>query len=264
MDLFIKETGDRNKQSIVFLHGGALAGWMWNEQLKYFKDYHCIVPDLQEHGKSKDVGQFTIDNAAAKVLNLIEKKSNNKKAHLVGISLGAQVALQMLSKSPELVDHVVLSGTLIRQIPQNEFILNLINHITKIYMPIKDTDFLIKANIRSYNIPKTYFEYLKESTEVIKKDSLSRIIHENMFFKIPDGLKKSNNPVLVLAGAKEYEIIKKSVWDLTKVLSKSKGYIAPEMVHTWNLAAPDFFNEVVKAWITDDVLSDSLIPIDEY
>lgn len=263
MGLFIKETGEENKQSIVFLHGGALGGWMWEKQLEYFNDYHCLVPDLPEHGKSKDVGPFTITDAANQVLDIIEEKTNGKKAHVVGISLGAQVALKMLSKAPKLMDHVVISGALVRQIPQSEFILNVLDYIIRMYMPIKNTDFLIKANIRSYNIPKTYFNYLKEATEVINADSLNRILHENMFFKIPD-VEKANNPVLVLAGGKEYDIMKKSAFDLTNALNNAKGYVVPNMVHTWNLAAPDFFNEVLKAWITDDILPEGLKSINKY
>ena len=46
MKLYIKETGQDNQETIIFLHGGGLAGWMWEEQVKAFNDYHCLVPDL--------------------------------------------------------------------------------------------------------------------------------------------------------------------------------------------------------------------------
>ncbi|PID21356.1 hypothetical protein CSV61_08975 [Sporosarcina sp. P3] len=53
--------GDRKQPLLVFLHGGGVSSWMWNEQVKYFKDYKCLVPDLPGHGKSKDGNNFLND-----------------------------------------------------------------------------------------------------------------------------------------------------------------------------------------------------------
>ena len=258
MDLYLKETGNDNPETIVFLHGGALGGWMWDKQLEAFKDYHCLVPDLPEHGKSSEIKPFTIKNAADDILDLIRNRAHGGKAHVVGISLGAQIAVEMLSKSPEIIDHVLISGTLVRRIPATDFLLKLLNYTIKAYMPIKDTDFLIKANIRSYNFPKEYFKTLKEATKSISSDSLNRILHENMLFKIPEGLEKVNNPVLIIAGEKEYGIIKESAKDLNEVLPNSQYFIAANMVHAWNLTEPEFFNSVLRAWITDKKLPEGL------
>jgi len=51
VDLYFKETSKNNDRTIVFMHGGGISGRMWNKQLEAFNDYHCIVPDLPEHGK---------------------------------------------------------------------------------------------------------------------------------------------------------------------------------------------------------------------
>ncbi|MCM3358342.1 alpha/beta hydrolase [Psychrobacillus sp. MER TA 171] len=52
MALYYKEDGEQNEQIILFLHGGGVGGWMWDEQVQYFKGkYHCIVPDLPGHGR---------------------------------------------------------------------------------------------------------------------------------------------------------------------------------------------------------------------
>ncbi len=259
MDLYFKETGKENPETIVFLHGGALAGWMWEKQLEAFNDYHCLVPDLPEHGKSSEVKPFTIEGAANQVLDLIRSQAHGGKAHVVGISLGAQIIVEMLSKSPELIGHVLISGTLVRRLPATDFLLKLLDYTIKAYTPIKDTDFLIKANIRSYNIPKEYFKPLKDATESISSESLNRILHENMLFKIPEGIEQVNNPVLIIAGGKEYGIIKESARDLTKVLPNSQNFIAENMVHVWNLTASEFFNEVLRAWINDKKLPGGLI-----
>ena len=83
-----------------------------------------------------------------------------------------------------------------------------------------------------------------------------------MFFKIPDGLEKAENPVLIISGGKEYGIIKESARDLREVLPHSHGCIAKDMVHVWNMVNPDFFNEVVRAWITDNPLPVGMLSLE--
>ena len=55
MNLHVKEIGQENQETIIFLHGCGLAGWMWDKQVESFKDYHCIVPDHPEHGRSAEM-----------------------------------------------------------------------------------------------------------------------------------------------------------------------------------------------------------------
>jgi hypothetical protein len=38
MDLYFKETGKNNDETIIFLHGGGIAGWMWDKQVESFHD----------------------------------------------------------------------------------------------------------------------------------------------------------------------------------------------------------------------------------
>lgn len=254
MDLYFKETGKENDETILFLHGGGVAGWMWDKQVKAFSDYHCIIPDLPEHGKSFLMKPFTIQSAAEIIIDLIKNRAYNGKAHLVGISLGGQIIIQILSMAPEVVDHALISGTLVRTIPHTETFLKLLNYLIKVYGPVKDTDFFIKANMRTYNMPKSLFNEFKEATEQIKPDSLNRILKENMLYKMPEGLENADVPVLVMTGEKDYKIIKESARDILNVLPNSKGAMAMKVGHMWNIENPELFNKTLRSWITNDEL----------
>jgi pimeloyl-ACP methyl ester carboxylesterase len=258
MSLYSKESGEGNRGTIIFLHGGGVAGWMWDEQLEAFNDYHCIVPDLPEHGQSVEVKPFTIKGTAEMVIDIIQNRAHGGKAHLVGISLGAQIIVQILSMAPEVVDHALISGTLVRSIPHTDTFLKLLNYLIKAYEPVKDTDFFIKASMRMYNMPKSLFNNFKEATRFIKQDSLNRILKENMLFKMPDGIEKASVPVLVMTGQKDYKIIKESAEDLLNVLPNSKGAVALKVGHIWNIENPELFNSVLRAWITDNEFPENL------
>ena len=64
--LYVHEAGDSGAPPIVFLHGGGLSGRMWQPQLDALTDFHCLAPDLPEHGRSGSV-PFTLPGAAAAV-----------------------------------------------------------------------------------------------------------------------------------------------------------------------------------------------------
>lgn len=250
----MKEIGKDNDETIIFLHSEGTAGWMWDKQLEAFTNYHCIVPDLPGHGKSAEVQPFTIQSTADMIIDIIKNKAKNGKAYLVGLSLGAQIIIQILSKAPEAVDHALISGALVRDSQPSETFLELLDQLIKVYLPDKNKTIRIMSYVRSYNIPKNLRGKFKESTYVIKPESLDKIIRENMLFKMPYGLEKTEMPVLVIAGQKEAEIIKESLIDFLYVLPNSRGAMAMKVGHLWNIENPELFNKTLRAWIEDNRL----------
>ncbi len=79
-----------------------------------------------------------------------------------------------------------------------------------------------------------------------------------MLFERPNGLEKVNTPVLVMFGEKDYRIIKESADELLNVIPNSKGAVAREVGHMWNMEKPELFKDVLRAWITDNPLPETL------
>ncbi len=251
VDLYFKETGKTNRKTIIFLHGEGISGWMWDGQLEAFKDYHCIVPDLPGHGMSNMVEPFTVKSVSKMIIELVQTRAHDGNAHFVGMSLGAQVVLQIMATSPECVDHAFLSGILIRNKHQTQALIKLLDYTIKIYLPVKSTDFMVKANMRTYNLPKILFSNFKQSSMVINPDSLRKILIENIIFKPSASLDKVEIPTLIINGEKDYEIIMESQQNLIKILPNSEGAVALKYGHLWNLESPKLFNRVLRMWITD-------------
>ena len=87
-----KEYGDLHKPLIMLIHGGGVGGWMWDKQVQFFSDYHCVVPEL-----INDDTDFSIEECTRKLLTIIEEKAENKRVMVIGFSIGAQIAIQMIS-----------------------------------------------------------------------------------------------------------------------------------------------------------------------
>jgi pimeloyl-ACP methyl ester carboxylesterase len=257
MRMYFRETGQSNPETIIFLHEINMAGWMWDEQVKFFQDYHCIIPDLPEHGKSQEL-HFTIKNAAEMLIDLIIDKVNNDKVHLVGIGLGGQVILEILNKAPEHVKTAFISGTLVNSSVLSENFLKLLEYLLEKYIPFKNEDITIGSYIRSYGIPRKFIKKFKESTYVIQPDSAERIIRDNIIFKIPPDLENVDVKVLITVGEKEYNVIKQSTTVLDNKLPNSKAYQVPGVGHIWNIESSQLFNQVLRSWIDQGALPDGV------
>lgn len=259
MTIYFDEKGNKNASTIVFIHGGGVSGWMWGKQLNYFKDYHCLVPDLPEHGENVDGGYISIKESAKQIAELIEKHGNGGRANVVGHSLGAKITAELLSIRPELVTHAVIASALFRSIP----LLKLF-HRRYIY---KLTTYMLKPrriaswSVKQFKFPdKTYDDSCIREFQGLTADSLYRIydeLYRNL--SIPDGLDKIDVPTLVVAGEKEPNAMRKSAADMVKIIPNAEGILMKKGLHTYPWVMHESFNKIVEAWINDKGIDDEAI-----
>lgn len=255
MSLFFKEFGREDAPTIVLLHGGGVAGWMWQPQIAQLKDeYHLLVPDLPEHGQSADVKPMTLQNAAAQVADLIRRRAHDARAHVVGLSLGAQTVIELLSQSPELIDHAVASGPLMRPLPG----IGMANLMARMYWPFRNMTWLVRWNMKSLGVPAEYFEEFRRDTATLTLDGFVRLTLANGRNRVPPNLSAVAAPTLLLVGEKELKIMRESVHDLLAAMPAAQGYIVAGAIHNWSLQLPDLFTETVRAWIADRDLPTAL------
>jgi pimeloyl-ACP methyl ester carboxylesterase len=115
--LHLRVSGDQNQPVIVFLHAVGTSGWMWEDQFQRLSGFRCIAPDLPGHGLSRSVPWRSLDDTADRIADIIRGEVPGRKAHVVGLSLGAYVGLTLLSRHQEVVDRAVLSGINVLPLP---------------------------------------------------------------------------------------------------------------------------------------------------
>jgi pimeloyl-ACP methyl ester carboxylesterase len=266
--LYVQETGPDSAPTILFLHGGGGEGWMWRPQVQAFGDYHCLVPDLPEHGKSMKVKPFTVRSAADMITDLIRQKAHGGKAHVVGLSLGAQLTAALLASAPDLAQSAFISSALVRPIPGMKLLTPKVLAATYRWgaAPFVRLDWYVRLNMRyAAGVPETYFEEFRQTTLSLTADSFAHAIYENQIFRIPPGLEKVHAPVLVTAGKGEYASMRRSINDLVASIPGAKGYLVEHRQklslaaqHNWNLSTPELFNRTLHAWIEGSPLPEEL------
>lgn len=251
MEMYVQEFGLKQSGSIVFIHGGGLSGWMWERQIENFRDFHCLVPDLPGQGKSKDINPFSIKDSALKIAALIKNRADSGKAHVVGHSIGAQIVVQLLSSSPEVLESAVVSSALVRRIPG---ISGLIKPIVKISIPLTRVEWFARLQARAFGIPEKYFTDYFADTKSITAGTLEQILVENTNYGLSKELRLCSVPTLILAGQKEIKIMRNSAKDLATALPNSKGYLVQGVGHSFIFKDPQLFNKILRAWLTNKEL----------
>ncbi|HHV64881.1 MAG TPA: alpha/beta hydrolase [Peptococcaceae bacterium] len=251
MAIHFEEYGNKTAPTIVFLHGGGISGWVWSKQIEYFKDYHCLIPDLPEHGKRKNEGEFSIKKSASLLAELIEKRANGGKAAIVGHSLGAKITVELLITRPELITSAVVASALFRPIPFMKMLHK--PFIYKLMAAMLRSKLLGPFLVKQYKFPEKALEdkCLLEFRQLTPA-TLFRIydeLYRNL--GLPKGLRQVNVPTLVMAGEKEPEAMRQSVLDLARILPVSEGILLKKGLHTYPWAQYESFNKVIEHWIND-------------
>ena len=109
IDLYYEVKGEG--QTVVFIHGLGSSCQDWEKQEPVFsKQYQVVMLDLRGHGKSqKPSGPYSMALFASDVAGVI-RSLNLAPVHVVGISLGGMIALQLAADYPELVRSFVAAN----------------------------------------------------------------------------------------------------------------------------------------------------------
>ena len=246
MSLYVEETGTAGAPSIVFMHGIAASGWMWAMQTAALADFHCLNVDLPGHGKSNRVPWVSLAATADQVAAVIEARATNGRAHLVGLSLGAHVALALLEHHAVLADRVVISGITAEPWPNRAFLgpqLWLTTGLLK-------QRWYVKMQAKALGLSPGMQAAFVENLEAMSMDTYRRIYTEAADYSVPPSLRHVTTPTLITAGGNETRIITQAVDAVTQLMPNAQGRLAPGRGHGWNVEAPDLFNAMVRAWIT--------------
>ena len=254
MSLYVREAGPAGAPAIIFLHGGGLSSAMWQPQLERLQDYHCLAPDLPEQGNSANIGPFTFADVARFVAELICERVPNGRAHIVGLSIGGAVALRLLCDAPEVIDHVMVSGTSTRINPTLAMLMRVNEPFMRYLSPEQQTHLML----RQFHIPSEYRDLVLEGVRACKPEANTHFSKELTKMVLPQ---KVQVPVLVVVGQKETIVARHAAQHLCQEIEGARGVMVPSVGHAWNLEAPDLFTRTVRAWITESPLPQELVAL---
>lgn len=106
-NLFYQLTGAGD--CLTFIHGDTLDHRLWEDQVKFFSR-HCkvLTYDMQGYGRSPNPTQSFAHHVDLKILL---DSLNISSTHLVGLSLGGEIAIDFTLEYPQLVKSLTLANS---------------------------------------------------------------------------------------------------------------------------------------------------------
>ncbi len=252
--------GQENEKTILFLHGGGVGGWTWDPVVARMADFHCLVPDLPEHGRSMDVRPFTMQLAADLAAGLVRQEAHGGKAVVVGLSEGAQTVVQMLASAPEVIERAVVSSALLLPMGGLGWLYTpkVLAWMFRLSVPpFRNNAWWMRLNMKySAAIPEEFFPQYKANFQLMNEGQFVNLILENQKFRLPTGLEKVTVPTLVIAGKREYAVVRESARQLAAALPDARAMLldlgpgsSMRTEHNWAMNAPDLFAQTVRSFI---------------
>lgn len=243
----IMEYGQQNPDIVMLLHGGGLSWWNYRElAVRLAERYHVVLPVLDGHGNN-DAPFTTIEDNAAKLISYIDTHWDGRVLAIGGLSLGGQVAVEMLSQRPDICQYTLIESALVKPMKLTAALIGPAFGMS--YGLIKQKWFA-KLQADYLGIPKALFDDYYRDTCAITKADMIAFLRANSSYAIKPELSETTAKVKIVAGSKEQKSIRDSAAALNRAIPGSGLEILPGLRHgDLSLNKPEQYVKILTDWI---------------
>ena len=245
----VKEYGQHNPDVILLLHGGGLSWWNYREVAqKLSEQYHVVLPVLDGHADS-DASFTTIEDNAAGLISYIDTHFGGQVLAIGGLSLGGQIAVEMLSQRPSICRYALLESALVKPMKMTAALIGPTFGMS--YGLIKQRWFA-KMQADYLGIPRKLFDdYFRDTCKISKADMIA-FLKANSIYAIKPSLSETEAKVKIVAGSKEQKNIRDSVKMLHEAIPGSGIEILSGLRHgDLSINKPEQYVKSLTDWIRE-------------
>ena len=242
--MYVEEQGPQDGDPILFLHGSMVAGWMWTEQVAALAATHrTIVPDLPGLGKSGAEPWTSFAGVAETVGEDLARRSP-EGAHVVGLSLGGIIALNLAVSRPELCRSLLVSGV------PSAAVSGPLRLLNRTMAAIYGTSLGARIIGRVFGMPdQESLDAFVATAKATDRSAIRAIVAEVSSGPLPDRLETIAVSTLAVVGEKDTKLAREAVPLLAAAIPDARGAQVPSVGHQWNAEAPDLFTEMIRTWV---------------
>jgi len=243
--MLFKENGNEELPTIILLHGGGLSDWALSYVVELMKnDYHIVTPVIEGHGENGDETFISIEDSAEKLIKHIDEKYDGEVFALGGLSLGAQIIIEVLARRADITQFAIIESALVIPI-KGTTALTIPTY--KLFYGLVKKRWFAKMQAQTLCVPETMFEqYFRDSLRM-SKESLINITLSNGNYNLKNSIAKTTAKVLIIVGEKEIKLMQKSAQILKSKIPNSELLISKQMKHgELSIVNPQKFVEIIK------------------
>lgn len=242
MNMYFEEYGKEHDQVIVFLHGANFVH-AFGKQYELASKYHLYVPHIMGYGNEADT-VFEADRATNALIEFIEEL--DKKVLLVGFSLGAQLAYMIVSRRPDLLTGcIMVSPWLIKDEPM---LSNVIRQNEKQFKSFKKKGMCSLIGLMN-GLPKAQRAEFVEQMQHVQLETVHNAVDNHVTLDSEPGFVKAQVRMLALAGAKEPDEVKNSIYELANMNENCVAEVWEKAAHNIPPMFAKQFNKVIDEYM---------------
>ena len=229
------EFGNKNLPPILLIHGGGSSWWNYLRQARILsEEYRVILPTLNGHGEEYQLDYVSTEDSALEILDYIKANCGGKLFAIGGVSLGGQIAMELLSLDSEIAEKAIIDGSLC--IPQPR-LAKISIFLVSLFGKLMFNKFSCKLQLSMMNklypklaYPEEIKAYYLEDLPRTPIKTLVTIYKTYMgHYKLKDMISASKAQVLYIYGEKELNCVKESAklfhqLHSNTILYEAKGY----------------------------------------
>jgi|TARA_A200000113_G_scaffold62677_1_gene53888 3-oxoadipate enol-lactonase len=235
-------------EMIIFLHGIGGNKKNWTENLIFFsKKFLSVAWDTRGYGESDDYeGDLNFEDVLYDLVKIF-KHFNKDKAHIVGLSMGGQIATLFYEKYPSYVKSLILCDThfgLSNLSPQEiEKFINLRKEPLINGKEPKDIAPIVASTLIGDANNISAYEQLVNSMELLHKESYLKTIETSMRTEHRHIFKTIDVPTFIMVGELDTLTPPSMSNEIMKEIKNSRLSIIPNAGHLSNIENPKVFNQ---------------------
>ena len=222
------EYGNQNPETVILLHGGGLSWWNYRDVAQLLSDrFHVVLPILDGHADS-DAPFTSIEDNAARIIAHIDEHFGGNVLAVGGLSLGGQIAVEMLAQRPDICKAALIESALVKPMKLTHALVGPTFEIS--YGLIKQKWFA-KMQAAYLGIPKKLFGDYFRDTCMISKEDMIAFLESNSAYSIKPALRDTQAKVHIVFGSGEQFSIRTSGKQLNHTIPGSTMEILPRYTH---------------------------------
>ena len=233
---------------ILLLHGGGLSWWNYREVAqKLAEQYHVVLPVLDGHAGS-DAPFTTIEKNASRLISYIDTHFGGLVMAIGGLSLGGQIAVEMLSQRPDICRYALLESILVKPAKLTHA---FIGPTFGISYGLTKQKWFAKLQADYLGIPRDLFDdYFRDTCKISKADMIA-FLKANSMYTVKPSLSETKAKVKIVAGSKEQKNIRDSAEFLHQAIPGSSMEILPGLRHgDLSINNPEQYAETLTDWLS--------------
>ena len=98
---------------VSIIYGGGSSWWNYLRQAQMLSDkYHVILPTLNGHGEEYQKDYISTEDSALQIMDYIKNNCDGKLFAVGGVSLGGQIAIELLSLDSDIAHKAIIDGSI--------------------------------------------------------------------------------------------------------------------------------------------------------